>query len=94
MKKLSALLAIPVLATGLAIAQDQPATSRDANNPQTASAENMPQHRNNRHDYGWIGLFGLLGLLGLRRNRAYVDRTVPMERGTNYTGSGDVRRAG
>jgi MYXO-CTERM domain-containing protein len=92
MKKFSALLAIPVLATGLAIAQDQPATSRDANNPQTASAQNLPPTQNNHQDYGWIGLFGLLGLLGLRRNRAYVDRTTTIDRGTNYTG--DVRRAG
>jgi hypothetical protein len=93
MRKLSAALAVPVLAMGLAIAQDQPATSTDANNPQTANVENArrPQHR---QDYGWIGLFGLLGLLGLRRNRANVDRTVPMNRETNYTGSGDVRRAG
>jgi MYXO-CTERM domain-containing protein len=93
MKRLSALLAIPVMATGLAIAQDQPATSRDADNPQTASAQNMPQTpQRHRQDYGWLGLFGLLGLLGLRRNRAYVDRTTTIDRGANYTG--DVRRAG
>jgi hypothetical protein len=92
MKKLSAFLAVPVLATGLVIAQDQPATSRDANNPPTASTENIPQTPQRHKDYGWIGLFGLLGLMGLRRNRAYVDRTTTIDRGTNYTG--DVRRAG
>ena len=95
MKKLSAFLAIPVLATGLAIGQDQPATSRDANNPPTANAENIPQTPQRHHqDYGWLGLFGLLGLLGLRRNRAYGDQSVPIDRGSNYAGSGDVRRVG
>jgi MYXO-CTERM domain-containing protein len=92
MKKISTLFVLPVIATGLALSQDQPATSTDANNPQTARAENTRPTGNNGHDYGWIGLIGLAGLLGLRRNRAYSDRTVGIDSNANYTG--DVRRAG
>jgi len=74
------------------MAQDQPATSTDANNPQTARAENTRPRGDNSHDYGWLGLIGLAGLWGLRRNRAYGDRTVGIDTNANYTG--DVRRAG
>jgi MYXO-CTERM domain-containing protein len=90
MKKLLSLCALPVLAAGLAVGQQNPpATSTDANNPQTARVdETRPVER--KPDYGWLGLLGLAGLLGLRRREVRVDRTtIPVDRSRE-----DLRRAG
>ena len=93
MKNLFTICAVPVLAVGFAAGQQNPpTTSTDANNPQTARAEDVQRPVDRRPDYGWIGLLGLAGLLGLKRRErdVRVDRTVVS---TDRTPQ-NVRRAG
>ena len=91
MRKSLMLCAVPVLAAGIAMAQNNPpATSTDADGQHTATAIDNTQRPMQNHNYGWLGLLGLAGLMGLRRREVVSDRSVPMER--NRQNSGDVRR--
>ena len=90
MKKLLSICAVPLFATALVLAQDQPpVSSTDKTGERTEST--VPRSTENR-DWGWIGLFGLAGLAGLRRRHdVRVVRTEERSRGYD---SGDVRKAG
>ena len=64
-----------ILGSALAIAQTQPATSTDTNQP-AASDKLNPVRGEDKPDYGWIGLIGLAGLAGLARRDKRHDVVV------------------
>jgi len=83
-----------ILGSALAIAQSQPATSTDTNQP--AASDKVARNSTpieNETNYGWIGLLGLAGLAGLKRRdrRDYrVEEPVGSRSRTHSTD--DVRK--
>ena len=96
MKMFLSLLAVCVVASGLAIAQSNAQSSDAANsNANRAAAPTVTQTDDSAprkdHNWGWIGLLGLAGLAGLGGRRR-ADQQVGKDRA--YSGPEQVRRAG
>ena len=97
MKKTLLTLAATLLAGSMAVAQSQPATATNPNDPNATQVArtNVPVNRND-HNYSWLGLLGLLGLAGLAGRR---DRVATYDSGRDRTDRvvrerDDIRRAG
>ena len=92
MKKLLLMCVGLIMSCGLALAQDQPATSSEssqASSPPIVRTQDTYPVRQDHGKWGLLGLFGLLGLAGLRRRSAVPVRE---ERDTSRFGVEGTRK--